>query len=138
MRKTIWVLAGIGAITAGMALAGAATDQRIATMKKIEARANLLAEMADGRRPFDGAEARKAAGALAALAVTVPQEFEPNEPGAKARSEIWSDPEGFARAADRLFVTAQDLDPTSAASVAAGSAAIQATCTACHDRYRTP
>lgn len=128
--------AGIALILAGAALAGPGTDQRIATMKKIDARAQVLAEMADGRRDFDADAARQAAAALAALSITIPQEFEANEPGGKAKGAIWTDFDRFSTMSDKLFRTAQGFKADSPEQAAAGSAAIQATCTACHQAFK--
>ncbi|MFB2594662.1 cytochrome c [Paracoccus sp. p4-l81] len=135
MRKA--GLMGVAAVlAAGAAFAAAGVDQRIATMDKIEARAKVLDDMAAGRSAHDPRTAREAAAALAALAITIPQEFEANALGGKAKPAIWDNYADFTAQSDALFKAAQALDPDSAAGVTAGSKAIQATCTACHQRYK--
>lgn len=137
MRKAMMMAIG-PAVLAGGAWAADPVAQRIDTMKKIDARAAVLAAMAEGRAPYDARKAAEAAAALAALSITIPQEYEVQAEGGKSRPEVWSDSKGFAAQADRLFKAAQGLKPGSADEVKAGSAAVQATCTACHDSYKLP
>jgi len=83
-----------------------------------------------------------------ALSVQVPSWFPANSaPGAgvktRAKAEVWSDPAGFAAAADAFKLQAGKLavvagGPADLAALKGQFAATGGTCKGCHDKYRLP
>jgi len=63
-------------------------------------------------------------------------------PRTRAKQEIWSDPEGFARASQAFLTATRQLDEAArSGNVEAVRAAIpdlQSSCKGCHERYRGP
>ena len=84
---------------------------------------------------------------LKALTAQLPSWF-PKGSGAEsgmktdAKAEVWSDPAGFAAAANRLQVEASKLNQFAQAGDIAGVKgqvrAVGGACKNCHDKYRTP
>ena len=63
-------------------------------------------------------------------------------PRTRAKAEVWSDPEGFARASQAFLAATQRFDAAArSGNVAAVQGALpdlQSSCKGCHDRYRGP
>jgi len=63
-------------------------------------------------------------------------------PRTRAKAEIWSDPEGFARAQQAFLAATQRFDAAArsgdVAAVRAALPDLQSSCKGCHDRYRGP
>lgn len=63
-------------------------------------------------------------------------------PRTRAKAEIWSDPEGFARASQAFQAATQRFDAAARsgdlAAVRGALPDLQSSCKGCHDRYRGP
>lgn len=134
---------------AALALAVAATGFAVANediiglrqqvMKTNGQAAKVSAGMARGEIPFDGAVAAAAMKLIADNLTEFPHLFPVGSEGGKAGAAIWSDPDGFAAAAN----TTVEAATAAAAAAEQGQeafgpafGAVGASCGACHESYR--
>lgn len=116
-------------------------DARQGGMTMMVANLSLLGKATEG----EGSIKRAAfpASGLAAFARSLPTLFGPetaNVEGTKAKSEIWTDPEGFAEQTNAFMATTEELQEAAAAddreAFTAALDKTKAACKACHDVYR--
>lgn len=137
-------LIAIGLIMAG----GVAVAQQTATnpavvarqddMRTLGASSKVLGDMAGGKAAFDAAKAKAALEAIVAGADKIPALFKPQEmdPAMKAKPDVWSDWDTFARNAGELKTTAAGIDVSTLEGVQAGMKAIGGACSNCHRAFR--
>ena len=122
-----------------------AVAARHAQMQMIGYSIGILGAVAKGEMEFDAAMVNSAAANINSLAMLdrTTLWIEGTEQGAahgsRAKAEIWSDPDGFAKEFDALAAAAEPL--MTAADVDAVRANMQAlggSCSACHKKYRGP
>jgi len=114
-------------------------------MQMVAYHIGVLGAVAKGDMEYSAAMVSAAASNLSALAnmeratLWIEGTEQGASPGSRAKAEIWSDADGFAKqfkamadAADAL-VSAGD-----AAAVGAGMGALGGSCKACHEKYRGP
>ena len=132
-------VAGLAAVTA----VSAQTDpvaQRQTLMKDIAANVKALAPVAQGKADFDAATVKAALEKIAADSKTFPGLFPVGSDtgSTEAGPKVWSDTDGFAKAAAKFQADA------AAAVAASGSlatfrpafGALAANCKACHTEFR--
>ena len=105
----------------------------------------VLGGIAKGEMEYDAEMVSAAASNLAALArmeratLWVAGTEQGAVEGSRAKAEIWSDPDGFAKKFDDLTTAATALvDAGDAGAVGAGMGALGGSCKACHEAYRGP
>lgn len=119
--------------------------KRQALFKQMIKHSEPMGGMLSDRLPFDGAVFAEHAQGLAELA-DQPWGYFPG-PGAepepnRAKSDIWSDPQGFALAIDTFKARVADLTAATEGGVRGPGQvgdqlrAVQQACKACHDAYR--
>lgn len=137
----------------GAALAGCNNEadpnspegKRQALFKQMIKQSEPMGGMLSDRLPFDGAIFAEHAKNLAQLADQPWSHFP--KPGAdpepnRAKADIWSDPQGFARAVDTFEAAVADLTAATEGGVRGPGQvsdqlrAVQQACKACHDDYR--
>lgn len=124
-----------------------AISARKAQMQLVGFNTGLLGAMAKGEVPFDSAVATAAASNLAAVAkldrsiLWLEGSVQGTVEGTRAKAEIWSDPEGF----DKAAVAMEDAATTMITAAGTDLPALQAqmknlgtTCSTCHKAYRGP
>lgn len=105
----------------------------------------VLGSTAKGEIPFNAGLVQAAAGSLNMLAKIDPTTLwtPGTEQGAadlsRAKAEIWSDPEGFAKKfKDLETASAALMDVSDLDSLRAGMGALGGSCKGCHEGYRGP
>jgi cytochrome c556 len=98
----------------------------------------ILGDMARGKTAFDTNRAQVAKSDLIAALSEIPNLFASPEadPKSEALPTIWSDTTTFQTLTDGSVKAAQNIDTASAASIAAGMAALGTSCSACHKVFR--
>ena len=143
MRKPIWAAAAIGlGLSATLAFAGPIEDRQ-QLMKENGAAIKALAQMAQGEAPFDAGAVQQNAQKLASdfqqIKDLFPEGSDKGPPETWAKSEIWTDREGFEAA--RLKALEASNAAAAVTEQAALGGAVQAiggSCQGCHEKYRTP
>ncbi|MFT0547814.1 c-type cytochrome [Allopusillimonas ginsengisoli] len=147
MKKSIALFAiatvvGLGCSTASAQFkdADAAIDYREAAMTLMGSHFGRMAPVAKKEAPFD-AEAIRANVAIFSTIAALPWvAYGPGTEGGEAKSNIWSDAEGFKQKQDDFKQAVTKLDAAAEAGdfdafrVAFG--AVGKSCKACHDSYR--
>ena len=120
-------------------------EARHAMMQMIAYHTGILGGIAKGEMDYDSAMVDAAAMNIASLAAMdrATLWIEGTEQGAaadsRAKPEIWSDPEGFGAAFEKLETAASALVGASdAAAVGVGMGDLGGACKACHETYRGP
>jgi cytochrome c556 len=105
----------------------------------------VLGAIAKGEMDYDAAMVSAAATNLATLAKVEHADLwiagteQGAAPESRAKAEIWSNPDDFAKKFEDLAMAASALiDAPDAAAVGAGMGAVGEACKACHDTYRGP
>ena len=130
------------AVGASICFAGPIEDRQKA-MKKNGADIKVLAEIAEGKSPFDAAVVKTNAESIAAVLETVkdmfPQGSESGPPETWAKPETWSDPAGFeaARTAARDAAAAL-AGVTDQAQYGEALGKLGNGCKNCHEKFRRP
>jgi cytochrome c556 len=125
-----------------IALAGPIEDRQ-ELMKANGQTMKLLGGMAQGESPFDAAVVKEQGEAMAArfekAKTLFPPGSEQGPPETYAKPEIWSDPDGFAAAANKAVEASQAVAAvTEAAQLGPALGAAGEACKGCHDKYRRP
>ncbi len=127
------------------ALAQFATPQdaikhRQSTLKEMQQNFGRVAGMANGRFPFDAAEAAGKSQKAADLIKLPWTGFGPGTEGGKAKPEIWKEQVKFKELADNTVVEMGKLAAVSKTgnleSIKASVGTTAASCKACHDAFR--
>lgn len=107
-------------------------------MKSFGGAAKVLGGMATGEMAFDAAAAEAAKQTLVAGAPQIEAKFTPNveDPGSKAKPEIWAGWDAFLTKAKGLGDAAAALDVASVETIGAGMKNIGGACKACHTDFR--
>ncbi|WP_211299466.1 c-type cytochrome [Pukyongiella litopenaei] len=113
---------------------------RVADMHTAQSAVETLADMTNGRRPFDRRAARAAGQDLVSTMAAVPKRFRPavTVQASRARHRIWSHWPDFlarARAAERA---ARQLRTDDRARLRGTLPSVVVTCIHCHQIYREP
>ncbi len=118
---------------------------RHSQMQMIGYHTGLLGAVAKGEIEFDAATVAGAAANIKALAelnqatMWTAGTEQGTAVGSRAKTEIWSDPEGFAARFDAMAEAASALmDASDVDAVRAGMSALGGSCKACHEKYRGP
>jgi cytochrome c556 len=140
---------GTKSLIAGLILvAGAAYAEVAATNPDVIARqdlmkingknAKILGDMAGGKTSYDAATAEAAKAALIAASAEIEAKFKTNaeDPGSKAKPEIWTNWEDFLKKAGALNAAAKAIDVSSLENIQAGMGGIGGACKDCHTTYR--
>jgi len=149
MNSSAWKAVGCGvalAIVAGSAFAAPKPEDEIRYRQSVfnvigRNFGGVLGAIAKGERPYDQAEAVKAAKLVADLSTLPFASFGPGtDAGASHKSspKIWEDPAKFQSLADKFQLEAAKL-PAAAADLATLKAQVAETgktCKGCHDEYR--
>jgi cytochrome c556 len=122
-----------------------AVAARHAQMQMIGYHTGLLGGVAKGEMAYDAAMVDAAASNIASLAAIerATMWIEGTEQGvaddSRAKTEIWSDAEGFDAAFEKLETAATAMvGAADAAAVGAGMGDLGGACKACHEEYRGP
>lgn len=131
------------ALIAGTALAHQGVKNpvvldRMQLMTGVKDATGTIGGMVKGAIPFDADRAAQARAALIAYAQDIPAHFEAQEtdPKSEAKPEIWTDWDGFLKAASDMEVAARGIDTTTPEGLAAGLRQLGASCSGCHQPYR--
>ncbi len=138
-------LAAIAATFSMSALAQFATPEaaikhRQSTLKEMQQNFGRVAGMANGRFPFDAAEAAEKSQKAAELIKLPWSGFGPGTEGGKAKPEIWKEQVRFKEYSEKAIAEMTNLAAVSktgnldSIKIAVGSTA--ASCKACHDAFR--
>ena len=154
LKSSLGFALGLAALTSAAVGAGhsekalkAAVDARHAQMSVVSYSTGILGDMAKGAQPYDAAVAVSAARNLNAMATLdraslwIEGTAQGTIEGARAKPDVWSDPDGFAgkfkeletASAAMIDAAGTDLDALKAAMGGVGGA-----CKACHEKYRGP
>lgn len=98
-----------------------------------------FAAMAKGERDYDAAYAKSAADSMAALGQILGAAFPAGTESRETKSEIWSDPSGFAEAVAAFQKASADFAANAGNgkdAMAGGLRALGGACKGCHDDYR--
>lgn len=127
-----------GAALAHGGVKNAAVKARMDLMVGVKEATAVLGGMAKGSLAFDAAQAETARAALEEYASQIAPLFraEESDPKSEALPSIWTDWEGFTRAAEAMQIAASDMDASNMDGVRAGLGAIGRSCKACHQDYR--
>lgn len=111
---------------------------RMDLMGTIGMNTQTLGNMANGRAPFDAAQAEAAKAALVAASADIVAKFEPqaDDPVSEGAPAIWTNFADFTARATALNAAAQAVDVASAETIGAGMGAIGGACRDCHTTYR--
>ena len=118
----------------------AAIKHRQATLKEMQQNFGRVAGMANGRFPFDAAEAAEKSAKAAELIKLPWSGFGPGTEGGKAKPEIWKEQAKFKEYQDAAISEMTKLAATAktgnldSIKVAVGTTA--ASCKTCHDAFR--
>lgn len=122
-----------------------AVEARHHQMNMIAYHTGVLGAVAKGEMEYDAAMVSAAATNLAALAnmeravLWIEGTEQGAAPGSRAKAEIWSGADDFAKKFEDLATAASALvDAPDAAAVGAGMGAVGESCKACHETYRGP
>lgn len=99
----------------------------------------ILADMAQGKAPYDAAAAEAAKAALVANMGNIEATFMDQgaaDPASAARPEIWANWDTFLAKAKGGIDAAGALDVSSAESIGAGMEALGGSCGACHTDFK--
>ena len=112
-----------------------AVHARIALMQSLKDDMASLSDMAEGKAPFDEAQAEAAIAALRGTADKVETAFHAHadDPVSNALPDIWNNPGEFRQKTSRLVKAANDLD---AGDLADTLPALGAACKDCHGRFK--
>jgi cytochrome c556 len=117
-----------------------AIKHRQSTLKEMQQNFGRVAGMAQGRVPFDAAEAAEKSAKAAELIKQPWSGFGPGTEGGKAKPEIWKEQAKFKEFQDKAIGEMANLAAVSktgnldSIKVAVGTTA--AACKACHDAFR--
>ena len=108
---------------------------RIALMQSLKGDMGSLSDMAEGKAPFDAAQAEAAIAALRDSADKVETAFRAHadDPVSNALPDIWNSPSEFRQKTNRLLKATSDLD---AGDLADTLPALGAACKDCHGRFK--
>jgi cytochrome c556 len=118
-------------------------EDRQELMKQNGQAMKVLGAMAQGESPFDAAavaeHGRAEADRFERVKTLFPAGTEQGPPETYAKAEIWSDPEGFAAAADQAVQAARAVAAvTEQAQLGEAVGALGGACKNCHDKFRRP
>lgn len=150
MKKSLGMLAVAGTLIMGLAAASqaqtpfrdpqAAVKYRGAVMVMLGNHFGRLAPMAKREVPFDQAVAQANVDVVKMLADLPWPAYAPGYEGGEARSDIWTNRDGFRQASENFQAAVRELDSATqsgdfdAFRVAFGKAG--QSCKACHDDFR--
>jgi len=147
--KKLGVLALAGVLLAGFSLPGqaqqfrdpqAAVKYRSSAMVLLGAHFGRLAPVARKEAPFDQAAVQVNVDIVKMLADLPWAAYAPGYEGGEARSDVWTNRDGFRKATDDFQVAVVQLDDaTQSGDFAAFRAAfgkVGQSCKACHDAFR--
>jgi cytochrome c556 len=144
---TITLAAALLAGVVSLAVSGTggteAIKARQEAMEAIGDSMGALAAIAKKQAPFDAAVVEKSAGAIAGelekAATLFPPGSESGETETWAKAEVWSDPEGFAKALKASREAALAMKTVTAESdFGAALGRLGSSCKGCHETYRRP
>jgi cytochrome c556 len=145
MRKPLLATVAIAAALGFCAISASAgpIEDRQEAMKANGQSMKILGAMAQGESPFDAAVVKEHGEALATRFDRVKSLFptgsENGPPETYAKPEIWSDPQGFAAAADQAINASLALAAAAdQAQLQERAGAVGGACKNCHDKYRRP
>jgi cytochrome c556 len=144
MRKTTLVSAATALLLAAASASWAGPiEDRQELMKQQGQSTKVLGTMAQGESPFDAAAAKEHGDAMAErferAKTLFPPGTEQGPPETYAKAEIWSDPQGFAAAADQAIEAARAVAAvTEEAQLGEAVGALGNACKNCHDKFRRP
>jgi cytochrome c556 len=101
----------------------------------------ILANMAQGKAPYDAAGAEAAKAALIEASGKIEATFKDQgaaDPASRAKPEIWANWDDFLKKATALNAAATAIDVASAETIGAGLGAIGGACKDCHTTYQAP
>lgn len=117
-----------------------AIKHRQATLKEMQQNFGRVAGMANGRFPFDAAEAAEKSQKAADLIKLPWSGFGPGTEGGKAKPEIWKEQAKFKEFADNAVAEMGKLAAVAKTgnldSIKASVGTTAASCKACHDAFR--
>ena len=133
------LIAGLGS---PMAFAGP-IEERQALMREDGKAGQELFKMFKGEAPYDAATVKKDGDLivknLEKIASLFPPGSDKGPPETFAKTEIWTDPEGFKAAGEAAYTAAKAVaDSTDEASFKAAVPALGKACGECHEKYRKP
>lgn len=113
-------------------------DYRVHIMETIREQSEILGLIAQKKAPADHVVAH--AQVLALNAKAAKNAFRENVPGGRAKPEVWSQAQEFAKKMDALNAAANDIVKSAKADGAAnlGPKLSALGCKGCHDSYRGP
>jgi cytochrome c556 len=118
-------------------------EDRQELMKQQGQSIKVLGTMAQGESPFDAASVKEHGEAMAErferAKTLFPPGTEQGPPETYAKADIWSDPEGFAAAADRAIQASRAVAAvTEEAQLGEAVGALGNACKNCHDKFSRP
>jgi cytochrome c556 len=133
------VMVGLGA---AIVWAGPIEDRQALMKEDLKAGQELF-KMSKGDTPFDAATVKKdgdlIVGNLEKLANLFPPGSDKGPPETFAKSEVWTDPEGFKAAGDAAYKAAKAVAAsTDEASFKTAAQQLGEACGGCHQKYRRP
>lgn len=134
----IGLLLTTGAVYAEIEATTPEVKARQELMKSFGGAAKTLGGMASGEVAYDAAAAEAAKQTLVTGAAEIEAKFTANveDPGTKAKPEIWTGWDAFLAKAKGLGDAAAALDVASVETIGAGMKNIGGACKACHTDYR--
>jgi cytochrome c556 len=140
---TAALLAGVVSLAVSGTGGTEAIKARHEAMKTIGDSMGALAAIAKKQAPFDAAVVEKSAGTIAGelekSAALFPPGSESGEAETWAKAEVWSDPEGFAKAMETSREAALAMKAVTAESdFGPALGRLGSSCKGCHETYRRP